>query len=150
MVPFGVLIALFVLLSIAGYFEVPVAFGWWTSLRLALAGMFLLTASAHWGRRRPDLIEMVPSFFARPDILVTVTGVLEILGAIGLMLPAVAPYAAFGLACMLIAVFPANVNASRKHLAIAGRPVEGLLIRSSLQCFFLAATVAVIVGVPST
>src|SRR5215510_14911006 len=120
MVPFGVLITLFALLSVAGHFEVPVAFGWWTSLRLALAGMFLLTASAHWGRRRPDLIKMVPPSFARPDVLVTVTGVLEILGAIGLMLPAVAPYAALGLACMLIAGFPANVNAARKHLAIAG------------------------------
>jgi uncharacterized membrane protein len=146
MVPFGVLITLFVLLRIAGYFEVPVAFGWWTSLRLALAGMFLLTASAHWGRRRPDLVSMVPESFARPDTLVTVTGILEILGAIGLILPTVAPYAALGLTLMLIAVFPANVNAARKHLAIAGRPVEALLIRTSLQCVFVGATAAVFFG----
>jgi len=51
------------------------------ALRLALSGMFLLTASAHWGKRRPDLIRMVPSVFPRPDLLVTFTGVLEILGA---------------------------------------------------------------------
>jgi len=149
MVPFGVLIALFALLSIAGYFEVPVAFGWWTSLRLALAGMFLLTASAHWGRRRRDLIEMVPPYFSRPDLLVSVTGVLEVLGAIGLVIPALAPYAALGLAFMLIAIFPANVHAARKHLAIAGRPVEGLVIRTSLQGVFLAAAIAVFLGVPA-
>jgi uncharacterized membrane protein len=149
MVPFGVLIALFALLSIAGYFEVPVAFGWWTSLRLALAGMFLLSASAHWGRRRRDLIEMVPPYFSRPDLLVSVTGVLEVLGAIGLVIPALAPYAALGLAFMLIAIFPANVHAARKHLAIAGRPVEGLVIRTSLQGVFLAAAIAVFLGVPA-
>jgi len=81
--PFIVLITLFVLFSIAGYFHLPVSNGWWTSLRLALSGMFLLTASAHWGRRRADLIQMVPPVFSRPDVLVTVTGIFEILGAWG-------------------------------------------------------------------
>ena len=90
MAPFVVLTALFALLSVLGHFDVPVPFGWWTSLRLALSGMFLLTASAHWGKRRPDLIRMVPPALPRPDLLVTATGILEILGAIGLMLPAVA------------------------------------------------------------
>jgi uncharacterized membrane protein len=108
--------------------------------------MFLLTASAHWGKRRPDLIRMVPTSFPRPDFLVTVTGVLEILGAIGLMLPKVAPYAALGLAFMLVAVFPANIHAARQRLTIAGRPVEALLPRVFLQIVFLAATIAVFVA----
>jgi len=146
MIPFVVLITLFALLNIAGYFEVPVSYGWWTSLRLALSGMFLLTASAHWGKRRADLIRMVPSALPRPDILVTVTGILEVLGAIGLMLPRVAPYAALGLALLLVAVFPANVHAARKSLAIAGRQVESLVPRTLLQVVFLAATAAVFLG----
>jgi len=146
MAPFIVLVVLFTLLSILGHFQIPAAFGWWTSLRLALAGMFLLTASAHWGKRRPDLIRMVPTSFPRPDFLVTVTGVLEILGAIGLMLPKVAPYAALGLAFMLAAVFPANIHAARQRLTIAGRPVEALLPRVLLQIVFLAATIAVFVA----
>ena len=57
--------------------------GWWTALRIALAVMFLLTASAHWGKRRADLIRMVPAAFSRPDLLVTITGVCEIAGAVG-------------------------------------------------------------------
>jgi uncharacterized membrane protein len=136
MVPFVVLIALFLLLSILGYFQLPVSYGWWTSLRLALSGMFLFTASAHWGKRRPDLIRMVPTGFPRPDLLVTITGILEILGAVGLMLPAVARYAALGLFFMLLAVFPANVYAARKRLAIAGRQVEALIPRTILQIVF--------------
>ncbi len=146
MAPIIVLVTLFALLSILGHFRIPVAFGWWTSLRLALAGMFLLTASAHWGKRRPDLIRMVPTSLPRPDLLVTMTGVLEILGAIGVMLPKVAPYAALGLAFMLVAVFPANMHAARQRLTIAGVPVAALLPRALLQIVFLAATIAVFVA----
>ena len=89
---------------------------------------------------------MVPTSFPRPDLLVTVTGVLEILGAIGVMLSKVAPSAALGLTFMLLAVFPANVHASRLRLTIAGRPVEALLPRSLLQIVFLTATIAVCVA----
>lgn len=143
MAPFIVLVTLFLVLSVLGHFHLPVAFGWWTSLRLALAGMFLLTASAHWGKRRGDLIRMVPPAFPRPDLLVTITGILEILGAVGLMLPRVAPYAALGLSLMLLAIFPANVHAARNRLSIAGSPVPALLPRALLQLVFLAATVTV-------
>jgi uncharacterized membrane protein len=146
MAPLVVLIALFVLFSVLGHFHLPAPFGWWTSLRLALSGMFLLTASAHWGKRRPDLIQMVPAVFPRPDLLVTVTGILEILGAVGLMLPTKAHYAALGLSLMLLAVFPANVHAARKRLTIAGRQVEALIPRMLLQIVFLTATLAVFLG----
>jgi uncharacterized membrane protein len=146
MIPLVFLIALFVLLSVFGHFGLPLSYGWRTSLSLALSGMFLLTASAHWGSRRQDLIRMVPPGFPRAEMLVTATGILEILGAVGLMIPTVARYAAFGLSLLLIGVFPANVHAARNRLAIAGRPVPGLLARTLMQMTFLAATVAVAVG----
>ena len=146
MVPFVVLIASFVLLSVLGHFGLPFSYGWRTSLSLALSGVFLLTASAHWGKRRRDLIRMIPSAFPRAEMLVTATGILEILGAVGLMIPMVSRYAALGLSLLLIAVFPANVHAARHRLAIAGRPVPGLLARTLLQMAFLAATVALVVG----
>src|SRR6266852_5787757 len=129
MAPFIVLVTLFTLLSILGHFQIPAAFGWWTSLRLALAGMFLLTASAHWGKRRPDLVRMVPPMFPRPDLLVTATGILEILGAAGLMWHGTAGWAALGLWFMLLAVFPANIYAARMRMSIAGRPVPSLIPR---------------------
>jgi uncharacterized membrane protein len=142
MVPFIVLVVLFFLLS--GLGEIGFApFGWWTSLRLALAGMFLLTASAHWGKRRKDFIRMVPPVFPRPDLIVTATGVLEILGAVGLTLPATARYAAAGLCLLLVAMFPANVYAARRGLTIAGQRVPRLIPRTLLQIVFVAATAAV-------
>jgi uncharacterized membrane protein len=144
--PLVVLVSLFVVLAGLGLAGVSFLSGWHTPLRFALAGMFLLTASAHWGKRRPDLVRMVPPSFPMPDLLVTVTGVLELLGAAGLLVPALAPYAAAGLSLLLLAMFPANVHAARSRLSIAGRPVTPLGLRTVLQVVFLGATIAVFVA----
>jgi uncharacterized membrane protein len=145
MAPLVVLVSLFIVLAGLGLLGVSFFSGWHTPLRLALAGMFLLTASAHWGKRRPDLVRMVPPSFPKPDLLVTVTGVLELLGAAGLLAPALAPYAAAGLSLLLLAMFPANIHAARAGLSIAGRPVTPLGPRTAMQVVFLGATIAVFV-----
>jgi uncharacterized membrane protein len=121
---------------------VPALQSWTICLRGALALMFLLTLSAHWGKRRPDLIRMVPAAFPRPDLIVTITGVLEILGALGLLFPATASAAAVCLAVLLIALFPANARAVRQRLTIAGEPATPLLLRTLLQIVFIAALIA--------
>jgi uncharacterized membrane protein len=113
-----------------------------TDLRTALTLMFLLTASAHWGKRRADLIRMVPTVFPRPDLLVSASGVLEIIGAIGLLLPVTAPAAAICLALLLVALFPANIHAAREKLTIAGQPVPGIAARTTIQIIFVAALVS--------
>lgn len=109
-------------------------------LRLALAATFLLTASAHFGDRRADLVRMVPPFFPRPELLVTVTGLLELAGAAGLLLPRFAPWAAAGLALLMLAMFPANVHAAREGLTIGGRAVPTVGPRAVIQVLFIAAT----------
>jgi uncharacterized membrane protein len=146
MAPFIVLVGLFGLFAGLGAAGVQALAGWLAPLRFALAGMFLLTASAHWGKRRPDLVRMVPPRFPRPELLVTLTGVLELLGAIGLLLPRTAGAAAAGLALLLVALFPANVHAARARLTLAGRPVPALGLRTALQVVFVGAAVAVALG----
>jgi len=146
MIPLIVLTVLAGALTVAGRLGVPFAWGWWTSLRMALAAMFLLTASAHWGRRRPDLIRMVPPVFPKPDMLVTLTGILEILGSLGLLYPHTARLAAICLCLLLLCLFPANVRAAREGLTIGGRPVPPLLSRAAIQVTFVAATLAVVFG----
>jgi uncharacterized membrane protein len=133
-----------VLASLFAFLLIPL--GWWSALRIALAVMFLFTASAHWGRRRADLIRMVPPAFPRPDVMVTLTGVLEIMGAIGLVITPLAPYAAIGLTLLLIGIFPANVRAARQHLTIDGRQATPLILRAAIQIIFLVATLAVTAG----
>ena len=49
--------------------------------------MFVVTARAHFGRQRADLVRMVPPGLPHPRGLVTATGALELLGALGLAVP---------------------------------------------------------------
>ena len=143
MLPLIVLVTAFALLRLAGAIGVRPLRSWRTSLRFALAVMFLVTATGHWGIRRADLIAMVPPVFPRPDLLVTITGILEIAGAIGLMIPRTSRLAAAGLALMLLAMFPANVYAAQQNLSIAGQPVTELPLRTAVQIVFVAAAVAI-------
>ena len=139
MLPFLVLIVSVLLLRIIGAIGVIALQSWTHSLRGGLAVMFLLTASAHWGTGRPDLVRMVPKIFPRPDLIVTITGILEIAGAIGLLVPPTTKVASTCLAFLLIAMFPANVRAARENLTLGGKPTTPLVLRTLLQIAFIAA-----------
>jgi uncharacterized membrane protein len=144
MVPLFFLLIAFAVLRSAGLLGVTALNNLDLPLRIALFLMFLVTASAHWDRGRPDLIRMVPPAFPNAATLVSVTGVLEILGALGLVMPATARLAGVCLAILLLALFPANVRAAREHLTILGRPAPGILVRGAIQVIFLLALTAVI------
>ena len=107
--PFYILVSSFLLFWIAGFAGAVFVWPWPAALRAALATMFLVTASAHWGKKRTDLIRMVPPAFPKPEFLVTATGCFEIAGAIGLLLPATTRLVATCLALLMVAMFPANV-----------------------------------------
>jgi uncharacterized membrane protein len=141
MLPFTVLVVFTVLFRAAGAAEFAALDDWAPSLRAGLAVMFLFTASAHWGKRRADLIAMVPAFFARPDYMVTLTGILEIMGAAGLLFRQTAPAAAVCLAALLVAIFPANVRAAREHLKIGKVQATPLPLRALLQFVFIGALI---------
>ena len=139
MLVFAVLVGATLVLRGIGALGIAPLERWSPCLRGGLFVMFLLTASAHWGKRRPDLIRMVPQIFPRPDLMVTITGVLELLGAVGLLIPATARVAAVCLALLLIALFPANVSAARQKLTIGGTPATALALRAPLQVVFITA-----------
>ena len=139
MVPLVVLLVSFGTLRCVGLLGVTALDNMELPLRIALFLMFLVTASAHWGKGRPDLVRMVPPIFAHAQALVTVTGVLEILGAVGLLVPQTSRLAAVCLAILLLALFPANVRAAREHLTILGRTALSLPVRGAIQLIFLSA-----------
>ena len=74
------------------------------------------------------------------------TGLLEIAGAIGLLFPATRHLAAWGLALLLIALFPANVSAARRQVTLRGKPVTPLALRLPIQLLFLAVALWVALG----
>lgn len=113
---------------------------WTGALRIALAAMFVFTAVSHFHpRTRRDFLRMVPPSLPAPALLVTATGVLEFVGAIGLLVPEALPAAPFALIALLVAMFPANVHAARTELIIAGRQASSLAWRLPLQLFWISA-----------
>jgi uncharacterized membrane protein len=109
---------------------------WTAATRWALATLLLVTASAHFNRMQEDLIRMVPGWVPRPR-LVYLTGVCEILGAIGILLPSTRRLAGLALILFLVAVFPANVKAARERLPLAGRPATPLWQRLPMQLLLI-------------
>jgi uncharacterized membrane protein len=106
--------------------------------------MFILTGVSHFVGMRADLINMVPPALPEPALLVTLTGVLELAGAAGLLWGKTTPWAAAGLSALLVGMFPANVYAATADLTVGGAPAEDLLPRTLMQLVFLAATLSVL------
>lgn len=116
---------------------------WPVAIRFGLAVMFVVTGISHFVGMREALIDMVPPWLPAAAALVTATGVLELLGAFGLLLRQTRPWAAGGLGLMLIVMFPANM-----HLALTGENLprdDQLVPRTMLQAVFLAAVLAVLI-----
>ncbi len=111
---------------------------WLACARFALATMFLFTAIAHFTSTRKDMIAMVPPSFPKPGLLVTISGILEAAGAIGLLLVPTRKWAAWGLVLLMLAMFPANISAARRDVQMRGKAATPLWIRTPMQILFIA------------
>lgn len=111
---------------------------WQNSARYALVVMFIFTASAHFNQMKHDLARMIPAYFRRLLLIVYTTGVLELLGAAGLMLPKVRRVAGICLMALLVGMFIANVNAAQKGVTLRGKPPTPLWLRAPMQVLFIA------------
>jgi len=138
MAPLIVLVVVSALARLAGRFGVTSLQDWAAATRVGLAVMLCFTAAAHFNSMRPDMIRMVPPAVPSPGLMVTLTGVCEILGAIGLLVPRTRRIAAFALILFLIAVLPANIHAALSGVTLRGAPATPLVPRIALQLLFIA------------
>ncbi len=88
-----------------------------SAVRLLFAVAMVGVGSLHFIDPAP-FVRIVPAALPAPLLLVYVSGVFEILGGVGLLLPKVRLYAAWGLIALFVAVFPANVNMAINHLQL--------------------------------
>jgi uncharacterized membrane protein len=135
-----VLIVLFgglLLFRLLGFAGVGIFSTWQAATTYALALMFLFTATAHFGKMREDLERMLPPWVPNPRAIVFITGILEIIGALGLIIPETRWLAGLCLILFLIAVFPANVHAAKAKSTLAGRPATPLGVRAPMQILFI-------------
>ena len=138
MAPLIVLVVSTLLGRLAGRLGVVGLQQWSAATRLGLAIMFLFTAAAHFNSMRADLVRMVPPSVPNPELMVTLTGACEVLGAIGLLIPRTRRVAAVSLVVFLLAVLPANIHAAQSALTLNGAPVTPLWPRICLQIVFIA------------
>jgi len=70
--------------------------------------------------------------------MVYFTGVCEIAGAVGLLLPEFRRAAAYALIAFFLGVLPANIHAARGGLTLRGKPATSLWLRIPMQVLFVA------------
>jgi uncharacterized membrane protein len=126
------------LFRLLGFSFVPALDSWMASARVALATMFLFTATSHFAPMKKDLIAMVPPALPRPDVLVFLTGLAEFAGAVGLLIPSTKRSAAACLIILLAVMLPANISAARRGVLLRGRPATSLWLRVPMQLLFIA------------
>ena len=85
---------------------------------------------------------MIPDFIPNRLAIVYLTGVIEILGAIGLLLPSFRMTTGWLLIVFFILIVPANIHAAIRHLDFQngnynGNGINYLWFRIPLQMFFI-------------
>ena len=81
---------------------------------------------------------MLPLALPWPRTLVYFTGICEIAGAVGLLLPEFRGAAAYALIAFFLAVLPANIHAARADVYLHGKPATSLWLRIPMQVLFIA------------
>ena len=91
------------------------------AMRWLMATFYLGAGLLHL--RAPDaFLPIVPAWVPEPRLVVIATGVAEILGAVGLLVPRLRRAAGIGLALYALCVFPANIKHAIEGITMAGLP----------------------------
>lgn len=118
--------------------------GGWNYLmagNVAMAIMLWFTALGHFMYWR-GIAMMIPGFIPAKKTMVYLSGILEIIFAIGLIIPSTRRLSADLLILFFLLVLPANINAAQKSVDYQaanyeGRGVSYLWLRVPVQVFFI-------------
>ena len=111
--------------------------------RVFLALLFIIASSMHF---ISDVeLKIIPPFLPLRREALYITGIFEFVGGIGLLIPRFQRAAAWGLAALLAALFPANTYHAVKKIQLGGilnsplyhvvrLPLQGVLIWWALWC----------------
>jgi len=131
---------------LVGWLGVDYVSSWPQAFAVGLAAMFVMTGVAHFvNPLRRDMIAIVPPRLPAAGVLVTITGVLELLGAAGLLYPPTRVAAAVCLFVLMLVMFPANVYAARMPNPPKSM-TSRLDVRTVEEVVYLAAAVVVGLG----
>lgn len=100
--------------------------------RLALGVVFLGSGAMHFLIPKPFL-SIVPDYLPNHSAIVRLSGLAELAGGLGVLFPATRRPAAWGLAALLVAVFPANLWMAQHPERFGSIPPWVLWARLPLQ-----------------
>jgi len=113
-----------------------------SSMKYSLAVVFILSGVAHFVA--PSVyLPMMPDYLPAPVLLIYLSGVAEIAGGVGLLIPRFRRAAGWGLIWLLVAFFPVHIhmvlNASEFDFAgwvlYARLPLQVVFIWLIYRCF---------------
>ena len=110
-----------------------------TFFRFLLAIFFCGMGIVHFAAT--DLfVAAMPPYLPYPRALVWISGVCEILGGVGVLIPSVRRLAGYGLVALLVVVFPVNLHMALHPEVTRGFSVSPLLLwlRLPFQVVFIA------------
>lgn len=103
-------------------------------LRGLVALPLLVSGIGHFARTAL-FASIVPPAFPHPVGLVWASGVFELAGAAGILLPRASRLASLCLTLLMIAVFPANIYAA--HRVVGGLQMPGVPVRLAMQAVYI-------------
>jgi len=104
---------------------------------LALAPFFVLAGINHF-RDPAFYLAMMPPYLPAHGLLVAVSGVLEIVGGVGVLVPGLRQRVGWGLAALLVGVFPANLHVALNPELLPGLSAAALWTRLPVQLLLIA------------
>jgi uncharacterized membrane protein len=128
------------LARLAGLEGITFLDSWPAATRAGLAFMLLFTGSGHFNSMRHDLARMVPPSIPHAMGMIYFTGVCEITGGLGLLIPATRVAAAIALIVFFLAILPANIYAAKAGVQLRGKAVTPLVWRIPMQVLFISLT----------
>ena len=105
--------------------------------RYLMAALYIVAGTLHF-IVPAAYVRIMPPLLPSPVLLVYLSGAFEVLGGLGLLLPATRRAAAWGLIALLVAVLPANVHMALYHAHWPGIPQWLLWARLPLQLPLIA------------
>jgi len=103
----------------------------------ALLALFFVSVGVLHFLKPGEFVRAMPPYIPYHLEMVYISGVFEILGGIGVMIPKVRKAAGYGLLALLIAVFPANIHMALHDERFPAIPPMVLWVRLIFQPIFM-------------
>ena len=137
MISLFVLVISFIVLRGLGALGVKWLSSWREAGRVALVIMFPFTGFSHVSSLKQDFAAMIPKPLPNGLWVIYLSGVFEIAGAVGLLIPRTRRLAGICLVLLLVAMFPANVNAIINEIPLGGNAPTPLWVRAPMQLLYI-------------